>query len=92
VCIGLESDRAGLRTLEKSSQRDRDRVCAKFESSRRFRGSNMNPKKKPRWPRPRPRFSDLSFHSQPWSQVHILASISITLRPTLLQMPKFRTN
>ncbi len=34
--------------LEKSSRRDRDRVCAKFESSRRFRGSNMNPKKKSR--------------------------------------------
>ena len=48
VCIGLESDRAGSRTLEKSSRRDRDRVCAKFESSRRFRGSNMNPKKKSR--------------------------------------------
>jgi hypothetical protein len=34
--------------LEKSSWRDRDRVCAKFESSRQFRGSNMNPKKKSR--------------------------------------------
>jgi hypothetical protein len=46
VCIGLDSDRAGSRTLEKSSRRDRDRVCAKFESSRRFLGSNMKPKKK----------------------------------------------
>jgi hypothetical protein len=46
VCIGLDSERAGSRTLEKSLRRDRDRVCAKFESSRRFRGSNMNPKKK----------------------------------------------
>jgi hypothetical protein len=46
--IGLESDRAGSRTLEKSSRRDRDQVCAKFESSRQFRGSNMNPKKKSR--------------------------------------------
>jgi hypothetical protein len=46
VCTGLESERAGSRTLEKSSRRDRDRVCAKFERSRRFRGSNMNPKKK----------------------------------------------
>jgi hypothetical protein len=45
VCIGLDSDRAGSRTLEKSSRRDRDRVCVKFESSRRFRGSNMKPKK-----------------------------------------------
>jgi hypothetical protein len=45
VCIGLDSERAGSRTLEKSLRRDRDRVCAKFESSRRFRGSNMNPKK-----------------------------------------------
>ncbi len=69
VCIGLDSDRAGWRTLEKSSRRDRDRVCAKFKSSRRFRGSNMKPKKKvaslPR-PRPRfrPRFCDLSFHLQ----------------------------
>jgi hypothetical protein len=33
VCIGLDSERAGSRTLEKSSQRDRDRDCAKFESS-----------------------------------------------------------
>jgi hypothetical protein len=36
--IGLDSERAGSRT----------RNCAKFESSRRFRGSNMNPKKKSR--------------------------------------------
>ena len=42
----LDSERAGSRTLEKFSRRDRDRDCAKFESSRRFRGSNMNPKKK----------------------------------------------
>jgi hypothetical protein len=48
VCIGLDSDRAGSRTPEKSSRRDRDQVCTKFESSRRFRGSNMNPKKKSR--------------------------------------------
>ncbi len=40
------SERARSRTLEKFSRRDRDRDCAKFESSRRFRGSNMNPKKK----------------------------------------------
>ncbi len=40
VCIGLDSERAGSPTLEKSSRRDRDRV--------RFRGSNMNPKKKSR--------------------------------------------
>ena len=46
--IGLDSERAGSRTLEKFSRRDRDRDCAKFESSRRFRGSNMNPKKKSR--------------------------------------------
>jgi hypothetical protein len=69
VCIGLDSDRAGSRTLEKSSRRDRDQVCAKLESSLRFRGSNIKPKKKvssmPR-PRFRPRFSDLSFHLQPW--------------------------
>ncbi len=45
VCIGLDSERAGSRTLEKSSRRDRDRDCAKFEHSRQFRGSNMNPKK-----------------------------------------------
>ena len=44
----LDSERAGSRTLEKFSRRDRDRDCAKFESSRRFRGSNMNPKKKSR--------------------------------------------
>jgi hypothetical protein len=44
--IGLDSERAGSRTLEKFSRRDRDRDCAKFESSCRFRGSNMNPKKK----------------------------------------------
>jgi hypothetical protein len=36
VCIGLDSERAGSRTLEKSLRRDRDRVCAKFERSRRF--------------------------------------------------------
>ena len=42
------SERAGSRTLEKFSRRDQDRDCAKFESSRRFRGSNMNPKKKSR--------------------------------------------
>ncbi len=46
--IGLDSERAGSRTLEKSSRRDRDRVCAKFESSRRFRGSNMNLQKQSR--------------------------------------------
>ncbi len=34
--------------LEKFSRLDRDRDCAKFESSCRFRGSNMNPKKKSR--------------------------------------------
>jgi hypothetical protein len=44
----LDSERAGSRTLEKFSRRDRDRDCAKFESSRRFRGLNMNPKKKSR--------------------------------------------
>ena len=44
----LDIERAGSRTLEKFSRRDRDRDCAKFESSRRFRGSNMNPKKKSR--------------------------------------------
>ncbi len=44
--LGLDSERAGSRTLEKSARRDRDRDCAKFESSRRFRGSNMKPKKK----------------------------------------------
>jgi hypothetical protein len=44
----LDSERAGSRMLEKFSRRDRDRDCAKFESSRRFRGSNMNPKKKSR--------------------------------------------
>ncbi len=48
VCIGLESDRAGARTLEKTSRRDRDRVLAKFEMSLRFRASNMNQKKKAR--------------------------------------------
>ena len=48
VCIGLESDRARSRTLKKTSRRDRDRVCAKFEMPRRFRASNMNQKKKPR--------------------------------------------
>ncbi len=46
--IGLDSQRAGSRTLEKFSRRDQDRDCAKFESSRRFGGSNMNPKKKSR--------------------------------------------
>jgi hypothetical protein len=44
--IGLDSERAGSQTLEKSWRRDRDRDCAKIESSRQFRGSNMNPKKK----------------------------------------------
>ena len=42
------SERAGSRTLEKFLRRDRDRDCAKFESSRRFRDSNMSPKKKSR--------------------------------------------
>ncbi len=42
------SERAGSGTLEKFSRRDRDPDCAKFESSCRFRGSNMNPKKKSR--------------------------------------------
>ena len=46
IIAGLDSERAGSRMLEKFSRRDRD--CAKFESSRRFRGSNMNPKKKSR--------------------------------------------
>jgi hypothetical protein len=48
IIAGLDSERAGSRALEKFSWRDRDRDCAKFESSRRFRGSNMNPKKKSR--------------------------------------------
>jgi hypothetical protein len=48
IIVGLDSERAGSRTLEKFSRRDRDQDCAKFESSRRFRGSNMNPKKKSR--------------------------------------------
>jgi ABC-type maltose transport system permease subunit len=42
----IDSERAGSQNLEKFSRRDRD--CAKLESSRRFRGSNMNPKKKSR--------------------------------------------
>ncbi len=46
--IGLDSERAGSRTLEKFSRRDWDRDCAKFENSRCFRGSNTNPKKKSR--------------------------------------------
>ena len=62
--LASTANEAGSRTLEKSSRRDRDRDCAKFESSRRFRGSNMKPKKKSR--HCRPRFSDLSFHAQPW--------------------------
>jgi hypothetical protein len=66
----LDSERAGSRTLEKFSRQDRDRDCAKFESSRRFKGSNMNPKKKvvslPSLGLDSgPRFSDLSFHQQP---------------------------
>jgi hypothetical protein len=48
IIAGLDSERAGSRTLEKFSRQDRDRDCAKFESSRRFRGSNMNSKKKSR--------------------------------------------
>ncbi len=44
----LDIERAGSRTLEKFSRSRRDRDCAKFESSRRFRDSNMNPKKKSR--------------------------------------------
>ena len=50
VSIANELDRDHWITgsLEKSSRRDRDRVCAKFKRSRRFRGSNMNPKKKSR--------------------------------------------
>ncbi len=45
VCIFLEIDRAFRVRLSKTTRRDRCRVCAKFESSRRFRGSNMNHKK-----------------------------------------------
>ncbi len=48
VCIFLKIDRAFRVRLSKTTRRDRCRVCAKFESSRRFRGSNMNHKKKPR--------------------------------------------
>jgi hypothetical protein len=48
IIAGLDRERAGSRTLEKFSRQDQDRDCAKFESSRRFRGSNMNPKKKSR--------------------------------------------
>jgi hypothetical protein len=44
----LDIERAGSRTLETFSRRDRDRDCAKFESSRRFQDSTMNPKKKSR--------------------------------------------
>ncbi len=45
VCIFLEIHRAFRVRLSKTARRDRCRVCAKFESSRRFRGSNMNHKK-----------------------------------------------
>jgi hypothetical protein len=34
----------------KTSRRDRDRVCAKFEMPRRFRASNLNQKKRPAEP------------------------------------------
>jgi len=37
---------SGFPYNEKFSRQDRDRDCAKFESYRRFRDSNMNPKKK----------------------------------------------
>ncbi len=46
IILSLDSERAGSRTLENFSRRDRDWDCAKFERSRRFRDSNMNPKKK----------------------------------------------
>ncbi len=48
IILSLDSERAGSRTLEKFSRQDRERDCAKFERSRRFRDSNMNPKKKSR--------------------------------------------
>jgi hypothetical protein len=44
--LASTANEAGSRTLEKSSRRDRDWDCAKFKSSRWFRGSNMKPKKK----------------------------------------------
>jgi hypothetical protein len=43
--VVLEIDRAFRVRFSKSTRRDRCRVCAKFESSRQFRGSNMNHKK-----------------------------------------------
>jgi hypothetical protein len=45
VCIFLEIVQAFRGCLSKTARRGRCRVCAKFESSRRFRGSNMNPQK-----------------------------------------------
>ena len=69
VCIFLEIDRVFRVRLSKTTRRDRCRVCAKFESSRRFRGSNMNHKKASSMPMPRsrsmPRFIDSSFLQQP---------------------------
>jgi hypothetical protein len=48
VFIVLEIDRAFRVRFWKTTRRVRARVCAKFERPRRFRGSNMNHKKKAR--------------------------------------------
>ncbi len=48
VCIVLEIDQAFRVCFWKTTRRVRARVCAKFERPRRFRGSNINHKKKAR--------------------------------------------
>ncbi len=50
VCIVLESDWSGSRSLWKTTRRDRARVCVIFERPCRFRASSMNQKKRPAKP------------------------------------------
>ncbi len=50
VCIVLESDRSGWRSLWKTTGRDQARVCVKFERPRLFRASSINQKKRPAEP------------------------------------------
>jgi hypothetical protein len=47
-CVYSSRSIERFESLIENTRRDRCRVCAKFESSRRFRGSNMNHNKKPR--------------------------------------------
>ncbi len=76
VCFGLDSERGWIANAwEIFAARPRPRLCEirKFSSISRFEHEAQ--KKVTSLPRPRPRFrprfSDLSFHSQPWTKLTV---------------------